>query len=84
LVRYDAASGKRTVLDSPQRAEADSSEKTSPDGRSVLYSDKGNLYVRDLHSDRKIPLTKNAADSSVSNSRAVWSPDGKWIAFVRK
>jgi dipeptidyl-peptidase-4 len=83
LVRYDATSGKRTVLDSPQRAEADSSEKTSPDGRSVLYSDKGNLYVRDLHSDRKIPLTKNAADSSVSNSRAVWSPDGKWIAFVQ-
>jgi dipeptidyl-peptidase-4 len=83
LVRYDATSGKRTVLDSPKRAEVDSSEKTSPDGRSVLYSDKGNLYVRDLHSDRKIPLTKNAADSSISNSRAVWSPDGKWIAFVQ-
>jgi len=83
LVRYDAASGKRTVLDSPQRVEANRSKKTSPDGRSVLYSDKGNLYVRDLHSDRKIPLTKSAADNSVSNSRAVWSPDGKWIAFVQ-
>ena len=83
LVRYDAASGKRTVLDSSQKAKADRSEKTSPDGRRVLYSDQGNLYVRDLDSDRKIPLTKNAADSSVSNSRAVWSPDGKWIAFVQ-
>ncbi len=83
LVRYDTASGKRTVLDSSQRAEADGSEKISPDGRSVLYSDKGNLYVRDLHSNRKIPLTKNAADSSISNSQAVWSPDGKWIAFVQ-
>ena len=83
LVRYDAASGKRTVLDSSQRAEADGSEKISPDGRSVLYSDKGNLYIRDLHSNRKIPLTKNAADSSISNSQAVWSPDGKWIAFVQ-
>jgi len=83
LVRYDAASGKRTVLDSPQRTEADGSERISPDGRSVLYSHKGNLYVRDLHSDQKIPLTKNAADSSISNSRAVWSPNGKWIAFVQ-
>jgi dipeptidyl-peptidase-4 len=83
LVRYDAASGKRTVLDSSQRAKADGSEKISPDGRSVLYSDKGNLYIRDLHSNRKIPLTKNAADSSISNSEAVWSPDGKWIAFVQ-
>jgi dipeptidyl-peptidase-4 len=83
LVRYDVASGKRTVLDSPQREKSGRSGSISPDGQSVLYSDQGNLYVRDLSSDRKIPLTKNAPDSSVSNSRAVWSPDGKWIAFVQ-
>jgi dipeptidyl-peptidase-4 len=71
LARYDAASGKRTVLDSPKRKEASRSDKISPDGQSVLYSEQGNLYVRDLSSDRKIPLTKNAADSPVSNSRAV-------------
>ncbi|MHC4556894.1 MAG: S9 family peptidase [Planctomycetota bacterium] len=83
LVRYDTTSGKRTVLDSPEKEDSGKIGKISPDGRSVLYSDKGNLYVQDLHSDQKIPLTKNAADSSVSNSRAVWSPDGKWIAFVQ-
>ena len=83
LARYDAATGKRTVLDSPKRKKAGSSGKISPDGQSVVYSEQGNLYVRDLKSDRKIALTKNAADSSVSNSREVWSPDGKWIAFVQ-
>ncbi len=83
LVRYDAASGKRTVLNSPQREKSGRSGNISPDGQSVLYREQGNLYVRDLSSDRRIPLTKNSADGSVSNSRAVWSPDGKWIAFVQ-
>jgi len=83
LARYDVASGKRTVLDSPEKEDNSKTGKISSDGQHVLYSKKGNLYVRDLHSNRKIPLTKNAADSSVSNSRAVWSPDGKWIAFVQ-
>jgi len=82
-VRYDVPSGRRTVLDSAQRAEAEGSENTSSDGRSVVYSDKGNLYVRDLNTDEKIPLTKNAPDGPISNGQAVWSPDRKWIAFVQ-
>lgn len=61
LVRYDVPSGKRTVPDLPQKKDFGRSGKISPDGRSALYSEHGNLYVRDLSSDRKIPLTKSAA-----------------------
>ncbi|MHC4519084.1 MAG: S9 family peptidase [Planctomycetota bacterium] len=81
--RYDAASGKRTVLGPPPSEKNDSSGKISPDGQHVCYSEKGNLYVRDLRSGETIPLTKNAVGSPVSNSRAVWSPNGQRIAFVQ-
>ena len=39
--------------------------------------------MRDLSSDRKVQLTHSAADGPVSNDRAAWSPDGKWIVFVQ-
>ncbi len=54
----------------------------SPDGQRILYSEQGNLFAYDIHNSKTIALTKNAGGGSVSNSRAVWSPDGKQIAFV--
>ncbi len=80
LARYDAASGQRTVVDPP--AERSRSGNVSPDGKSVLLTEQGDLYVRDLGSNQKRRLTYNARES-VSNGQAVWSPDGQRIAFVQ-
>lgn len=82
-VRYDAASGKRTVLDSPRKKKDNRSRNTSPDGKRIVYQDSGNLHVRTTESKQTIQLTKSAPGSSVWNGRAVWSPDGKRVAFVQ-
>ena len=55
----------------------------SPDGQRILFSSQGNLQVYDLQHDMTIQLTTDAVEGSVSNGRAVWSPDGNRIAFVQ-
>ncbi len=82
LVKYDAASGERTVLSAGQRQEIKRSNKLSPDGRQILSFDQGNLWVRELADDRTTQLTSNAVAGSVWNGRSAWSPDGQRIAFV--
>lgn len=82
-VLYDTVSGKRTVPEPSEKDNANRHERTSPDGQRVVYSDKGNLYVRDLNTDKRIALTQNTPGSPISSRQARWSPDGKWIVFVQ-
>jgi dipeptidyl-peptidase-4 len=83
LVRYDAASGERTVLDATQKERGRRTGNVSPDGEKVIVSKRGSLFVRYLSDGAEIPLTNDAPGSSISNGRAVWSPDGERIAFVQ-
>lgn len=78
-VQYDVATGKRTVLEGPQKKR---SGNISPDGQKVVFSEQGGLSIRDLKSDQTTPLIKNDPSRSVAIRRPVWSPDGKWLAFV--
>jgi dipeptidyl-peptidase-4 len=83
LVQYDAASGERTVLDSKQSTQPSNSENVSPDGRYALTWKKGNMFLRQFDNGEEIQLTKDVAEKAVSYGRAVWSPDGERIAYVR-
>jgi len=82
LVQYNCATGKRIVL-APEKRETGGSGNLSPDGNHVIRADQGNLYVQDLDSDKKTPLTHDASGGTVTNGQAVWSPDGQRIAFVQ-
>ncbi|MDE2794167.1 MAG: DPP IV N-terminal domain-containing protein [Gemmatimonadota bacterium] len=60
---------------------AGGSNTISPDGRRILFARDGNLHVHDLPAGQTTQLTFNTAES-ISNGRAVWSPDGNRVAFV--
>ncbi|MCG8578909.1 MAG: peptidase S41, partial [Bacteroidales bacterium] len=50
----------------------------SPDGQSIVFSYKGNLYKVPSQGGDALPLTIHKAH----DYQAVWSPDGKYIAFA--
>ncbi len=83
LVRYDAASGERTVLNPGDQDAARKDINRSPDGTRVVFRDRGNLAVRDRNGDERTALTKDQPGGPISNGQAVWSPDGKWVAYVQ-
>ncbi len=81
LARIDVPSGKRTVLKSRPEGMNRSSNR-SPDGKRIVVSERGDLFVREPGSGRRIRLTNTGAERLIWNQRPVWSPDGKWIVFV--
>ena len=55
----------------------------SPDESRLFGSLGGNLLVFDISSGRTITLTADGDPGTIDNGSAAWSPDGRWIAFVR-
>ena len=81
-VLYDVRD-KRTVLDANDKRSEKKSENTSPNGKYEIYSEKGNLHVRNLDSKDSVQLTRLKENSDISNGQTTWSPDGKLIVFVQ-
>src|SRR5262249_13898297 len=73
-----ATDGKNTPKQlSPKDMKA-ANPRWSPDGKSILFESKNQLYVTDLAGRDPIPLT----NISTGASHGIWAPDGKSIAFV--
>ena len=50
----------------------------SPDGKKIVYSLEGHIYVIDITGQNRTKLTKEGR-----NDLPTWSPNGKRIMFVR-
>ncbi len=49
----------------------------SPDGSEIVFSYKGDLWKTNIKSKQTLPLTFDDG----YETRPIWSPDGRWIAF---
>ncbi len=94
-ISYNAATGtwgkREPVLSAADSGMSAAQPKESPDGRwllfslshhgySPVYQPTSDLYVIDLKSGARQPLT--ASNSSWSDSWHSWSSSGRWIAFA--
>ncbi|WP_162418524.1 S9 family peptidase [Cyclobacterium roseum] len=66
-----------------EKVVAGANNRISPDGTQILYAERGDLYVYNLITKNTTRLTFDAHSETVTNGRAVWSPDGTHIAFVQ-
>jgi hypothetical protein len=94
-ISYDVATGtwgkREPVLSAADSGMSAAQPKESPDGRwllfslshhgySPVYQPTSDLYVIDLKSGARQPLT--ALNSRLSDSWHSWSSNGRWIAFA--
>ena len=73
----DLAGTLRAVF--PDEPGGESGFALSRDGRQIAFSRGGDLYVRDLSDGAEMQLTRTRGRSE---GGAVWSPDGRFIAYT--
>ncbi len=75
-IAEDFVTAREKICDASKRIE---SFEISPDGKLGLFTARGNIFTVPAKNGKTKTLT---ATSGVHERNAVWSPDGKWIAYI--
>src|SRR5205823_8491039 len=76
-IKEDLASGRSAFVDASKHVQ---SASLAPDGERVIVVARGELFS----APKKEGTARNLSKTSNAHERdAVWSPDGKWIAYNR-
>lgn len=74
-IKEDLASGRSAFIDASKKAQ---SVSTAPDGQRVVVVARGDLFSVPMKEGTPRNLTRT---SNAHERDAIWSPDGKWIAY---
>ncbi len=79
---YSVRTDERTEPKSDAGKKSERRPLLSPDGTRVLEFQDRNLFVRNLVSGERVPLTQHPAERDISYHNPIWSPDGSRVVFV--
>jgi dipeptidyl-peptidase 4 len=81
-VYYDVRTGDPIDLQSSAQEAELNRPLVSPDGKQKLEFRDGDLFVRELETDKQTQLTSKTADREIAFRGLTWSPNGKYVALV--
>ncbi len=82
-VHYDVRTGKPSKTKPPRKKTVDTPPLVSADGKRKLVIQNRNLFIQNLETGERTPLTDHSPDRDIAFRNLQSSPDGKYVAFIQ-
>lgn len=82
-VYYDVRTGEPTASKPSSQKNKEFPRLVSADGKRILEIHNGDVFSRNLETEVRTQLTHRKPGRDISFRNLRWSPDGKYVAFIR-